>query len=246
MRRYGLIGYPLGHSFSREFFMNKFSNEGIEAVYDNFQIESIELFPGIIEKYPDLHGLNVTLPYKKSVIRYLDDIDEKALNAGAVNVISIKKRSNQRILKGHNTDIDGFILSLRNIIESNRGRALILGTGGASKAVQAGLDEIGMAYSVVSRERLKGDMTYNDLNSNIMRNISLVINTTPLGMYPNTEKAPGIPYEYLVDNCILFDLVYNPEESLFLKKGKERGCRIKNGREMLIIQAEKAWDIWNE
>jgi len=246
MRRFGLIGYPLGHSFSKEYFMNKFSDEGIDAVYDNFQIESVDYLPGVIQKYPDLHGLNVTLPYKTSVIKYLDSVDSKALYAGAVNVISITVVNNQRKLKGYNTDIDGFTLSLQAVPGSIAGRALVLGTGGGSKAVQAGLNEIGIEYSLVSRDRSRGDMIYSDLTGDIMRTIGLVVNTTPLGMYPEIQNAPEIPYEYLDEHCILFDLVYNPEESLFLKKGREMGCRTKNGKEMLIIQAEKAWEIWNK
>jgi len=245
MKRYGIIGYPLGHSFSRDYFMNKFSNEGIEAIYENHPLESIDEFSDLIEQYPDLVGLNVTLPHKLSVMRYLDNIDEKALHAGAVNVISIVKKGKMKLLKGYNTDIDGFVLSLKPLLDRNIHKALVLGTGGASRAVQTGLDEIGLTFSVVSRDRTKASLSYADLTGELISNCQLIINATPLGMYPDTENAPDIPYDSLTPGSILFDLVYNPEETLFLRLGQERGCRIKNGMEMLHIQAEKAWKIWN-
>ncbi len=244
MRRYGLIGYPLEHSFSQDFFATKFRKERIDAIYDNFPLKILDDFPGLIEQYPDLEGLNVTLPYKSLVMKYLDDIDKRALHAGAVNVISIIRKGSSRILKGYNTDIDGFVLSLKPLLDREIKKALILGTGGASRAVQAGLDDIGIDYSVVSRDKTKAEMTYQDLTDDIIRNCQLLINTTPLGMFPNTENAPDIRYDSLTEDCILYDLVYNPEKSLFLRLGQERGCRIKNGMEMLLIQAEKAWKIW--
>lgn len=245
MRRYGLIGYPLHHSFSKDYFSRKFANEGVNAVYDNFPLKHISGLPGLIDKYPDLHGLNVTHPYKTLIIEYLDDIDGKASDVGAVNVISITGKGMNRSLKGFNTDIHGFILSLKPLIGRRISRALVLGTGGASRAVQTGLDYLGVKYSVVSRDETKGDYTYTDISGEIIRNYKLIINATPLGMYPDTDSAPDIPYESLTGDTILFDLVYNPETSRFLMQGQEKGCRIKNGKEMLLIQAEKAWEIWN-
>ncbi len=245
MERYGIIGYPLGHSFSRDYFMDKFSKEGIDAMYENFPLATIDKFPALIEKYPDLVGLNVTLPHKLSVMKYLDEIDEKALHAGAVNVISIVMKDNMKLFKGYNTDIDGFVLSLKPMLDRNVRKALVLGTGGASRAVRTGLEELGITFSVVSRDRSKADLSYQELTGELIRNCQLIINATPLGMYPGTENAPDIPYDSLTPGSILYDLVYNPEESLFLRLGRERGCRIKNGLEMLYIQAEKAWEIWN-
>jgi len=246
MIRYGLIGYPLEHSFSRDYFTKKFKRERINAVYNNFPVKSLDKLPGILKEYPDLAGLNVTLPYKSSIIKYLDDIEPRAMKAGAVNVISISGEGRKKTLCGYITDIDGFILSLKPLLNTDIEFALVLGTGGASKAVQAGLDEMGIAYIVVSRDSSKADMTYLDLTGDLIKKCGLLINATPLGMFPETDKAPDIPYDSLGSKCILFDLVYNPERSLFLRLGKERGCHVKNGLEMLFIQAEKAWDIWKE
>lgn len=245
MRRYGLIGYPLEHSFSKDYFTAKFKREKIDAVYENFSIKSVDEVPSLVKQYPDLKGLNVTLPYKMTVRKHLDLIDERALRVGAVNVINIIIKAGRRILEGYNTDVDGFILSLKPLIDREIKNALVLGTGGASRAVQAGLDDLGIRYSLVSRDRTKTGLTYNDLTDEMMSSCQLLINATPLGMFPNTESAPDIPYGSLRENCILYDLVYNPDRSLFLRLGQERGCRIKNGREMLLIQAEKAWEIWN-
>ncbi len=245
MRRYGLIGYPLHHSFSQDYFTKKFSNEEVNAVYDNFPLKNIDKVRDLINKYPDLHGLNVTHPYKTLIMKYLDDIDGKATDVGAVNVVSITGKGVKRALLGFNTDIDGFVLSLKPLIGNNMPKALVLGTGGASRAVQTGLDYLGIEYSVVSRYKPKADFIYTDITGDIIKNHQLIINATPLGMYPDTGSAPDIPYESLASDSILFDLVYNPEKSLFLKRGQERGCRIKNGMEMLCIQAEKAWEIWN-
>lgn len=244
MKRYGLIGYPLEHSFSQSYFMNKFRKEGLDAIYDNFPLETIDKFPVLIEQYPDLAGLNVTLPYKSAVMKYLDDVDNKALHAGAVNVVSVISEGNRKILKGYNTDIDGFVLSLKPMLHRKIRKVLILGTGGASRAVQAGLDDMGIKYFVVSRDKSRADLTYAALTGELISNCQLIINATPLGMFPDTENAPDIPYGSLTHDCILYDLVYNPEKSLFLRLGQEKGCRIKNGLEMLHIQAERAWEIW--
>jgi shikimate dehydrogenase len=244
MERYGLIGYTLEHSFSRDYFMKKFRKEGLDAIYDNFPLKTVDEFPELVERYPDLIGLNVTLPYKSAVMKYLDDIDEKALQAGAVNVISVFNKGNRKILEGYNTDIDGFILSLKPMLDRKIQKAIVLGTGGASRAVRAGLDDMGIIYSVVSRDRSRADLSYKELTDELISNCELIINATPVGMFPDTENAPDIPYGSLTPGCILYDLVYNPEQSLFLSLGQERGCRIKNGLEMLYIQADKAWEIW--
>ncbi|MDT8400902.1 MAG: shikimate dehydrogenase [Bacteroidales bacterium] len=245
MKRYGLIGYPLQHSFSENYFMNKFRKEKVDAVYNNFPLKTIDEFPGLIKKYPDLKGLNVTHPYKASIINYIDDIDRPALQANAVNVIHINRKGSKLTMKGFNTDIDGFVLSLKPLLDRTVTGALVLGTGGASRAVQAGLRMLGIDYSLVSRDKVKADLDYTDLTGESIINYRLIINATPLGMYPDTTGVPELPYESLHPGSILFDLVYNPPESLFLRRGKERGCTIKNGLEMLHIQAEKTWEIWN-
>lgn len=245
MRRYGLIGYPLGHSFSRDYFMEKFRKEGIDAVYNNIPLKDLSGFRELPEHYGGLEGLNITIPYKSKVIDLLDELDGKAAEAGAVNVVKITAKDGRWLFKGYNTDIDGFVISLRPLLDEREGRALVLGTGGASRAVRAGLDEVGMEYAVVSRQRAKADYTYSDITAAVLKTYRLIVNTSPAGMHPYADEAPGLPYHALDSNHILYDLVYNPPETLFLKKGRERGCLIKNGIEMLHIQADKAWDIWN-
>jgi len=244
MRRYGLIGYPLQHSFSEGYFTSKFRKEKMDAVYNSFPLKSIGELPDLLDQHPDLAGLNVTHPYKTAVMAYLDDLDELSGDVGAVNVIRISRQGDNSLLKGFNTDVDGFVLSLKGLLGTGVGNALVLGTGGASLAVQKGLDILGIKHRLVSRQKGKADLSYGDLAADLIRDCRLIINTTPLGMYPETENAPDIPYEALEPGCILFDLVYNPEKSLFLRKGQERGCLVKNGMEMLHIQAEKAWEIW--
>jgi len=244
MRRYGLIGYPLQHSFSEQFFNNKFGKEDANAVYNNFPLKTIDELPGLLNQYPDLAGLNVTHPYKTTVRDYLDEMDEQAEDIGAVNVIRVTRQGNNSMLKGFNTDVDGFVLSLKTVLHTGVSNALVLGTGGASRAVQKGLDILGIGHTVVSRQKDKADLCYSELTADLIRSCHLIVNATPLGMYPGTGTAPDIPYEALELGCILFDLVYNPERSLFLSKGQERGCLVKNGMEMLHIQAEKAWEIW--
>lgn len=245
MKRYGLVGYPLGHSFSKDYFMNKFRKEGIEAVYDNYPLKDLSGFRELPGLYPGLAGLNITIPYKSGVIEHLDELDTKAADAGAVNVVKISSIGGNWFFKGYNTDIDGFVLSLLPLLGDRRGKALVLGTGGGSLAVQAGLEELGMEYSVVSRHSEKATYTYSDITSDVLKAHRLIVNASPAGMYPDTDVAPGLPYHALGSNHILYDLVYNPEVTLFLKKGKDRECITKNGMEMLYIQAEKAWEIWN-
>lgn len=240
---YGIIGYPLTHSFSKHYFTEKFEKEGLRHCrYELFPIAEIGLLPEILKNNPTLRGLNVTIPYKQAVLPFLDELGEGIAALGAVNVIDI---SNGK-LTGYNTDIDGFEQSLRNALGTERPQAaLVLGTGGASKAVQFVLSKMEIPFHIVSRNE-ESDFTYDQLTPEIMFAHRLIVNTTPLGMSPNTETCPKIPYEAISQRHLLFDLVYNPEETQFLKKGRLQGSQIQNGLEMLHIQAEKAWAIWNK
>jgi shikimate dehydrogenase len=243
MKTYGLIGYPLTHSFSKKFFTEKFQREGIkDCKYEIFEIKEVSELPELIKSNPDIVGLNVTIPHKETVIRYLDELDEPVKKIKAVNVIKIKDGK----LIGYNSDIDGFRLSLQKFLpEGFKGDALVLGSGGSAKAVKAALESMKIRFTTVSRNRTAHAYAYEDLNKKYMDDHPLIINTTPLGMYPNVDDCPPFPFEYISSNHLLFDLVYNPEETLFMKKGIERGARTKNGLEMLHLQAEKAWEIWN-
>ncbi len=239
--RYGLIGFPLSHSFSENYFANKFEKEGIaDHQYDLFSLKSIEEIIDILGTIENLKGLNVTIPYKEKVISYLYDISKKAAEVGAVNTIKIVDGK----LIGYNTDVDGFEISLLKFLDRKKVKALVLGTGGASKAIQYVLRKNKIEYKVVSRDLLKGDLIYKNLNAKVFDNHHLILNTTPLGTFPKKEFCPKIPYEFLTSEHYLYDLVYNPEKTLFLQRGEERGAKIKNGLEMLELQAEKAWEIW--
>ena len=244
---YGLIGFPLGHSFSKGYFDKKFRREGNKnSIYTNFSLENIEQFPDLIKSNPGLAGLNVTIPYKESVIPYLNEIDMEAAEIGAVNTIKFVKDSGKVKLIGYNTDIVGFNKSLLNFWNNSGGNAMVLGSGGASKAVLYVLNALGMKVVVVSRSKSgKGFINYNDIAPDLIKDNKLIINTTPLGMYPHTENAPDIPYEYITNDHYLFDLIYNPDETKFLKMGKMQGAHILNGLNMLVEQAEKSWEIWN-
>lgn len=246
-RLYGLIGYPLGHSFSKDFFNNKFLSEGIDAEYMNFEIEDIHELKTILRAYPNLCGLNVTLPHKVDVIPLLDSITANARNIGAVNVIKFKKgRFNRLHLEGHNSDITGFKESIAPLLNESHQKALILGTGGASKAIYHGLKQLGVEPLYVSRTPKKETITYTDITEEMMKEYTVIVNTTPLGMYPNTHSCPAIPYEYISSQHILYDLLYNPDETLFMKKGKEHNATVKNGLEMLLLQAFASWEIWSK
>ena len=239
-KKFGLIGYPLSHSFSKQYFTEKFQRENIKnAEYINFPIENIE---EIVEVYDEnLQGLNVTIPYKELVIEYIDELEDSAAAIGAVNCIKIK--DGKKI--GYNTDLFGFRESLKKLIGDRPVKALILGTGGASKAVSFALKQLKIDYTFVSRRKKMEWLTYSELNSTIMNEYQLIINTTPTGMFPNEEECPDIPYDMLTPNHILYDLLYNPAETTFMKKGSEKGATTKNGYEMLVLQAEKNWEIWN-
>lgn len=247
MQKYGLIGYPLGHSFSKDYFNQKFESEKIDAEYVNFSIPDIKEFKNVLKENPDLCGLNVTLPYKTQVMQYLDEIDEDAKQIGAVNVIKFTKGLFGKLkLKGYNTDIIGFKRSIEPLLRENHTKALILGTGGASKAVFHGLKQLGIEASFVSRHPADEVITYADITPAILKEYKIIVNTTPLGMFPNINECPDIPYDQLTPTHLLYDLLYNPDETLFMKKGKQKGATVKNGLEMLLLQAFAGWEIWNK
>lgn len=246
MKLFGLIGYPLGHSFSEKFFTEKFQKENIHACYKLFPIENIQLFHEILEKNPTIEGLNVTIPYKEQIVPYLDELNKTAAEIGAVNVIKIKKDVNQVKLIGYNSDIIGFEQSIRPLLTEHHKKALILGTGGASKGVAYVLKKLNIDYTFVSRNKNVDCFTYEELNKEIINSHTLIVNCSPIGTYPNTEVCPNIPYEGLSKQHLLYDLIYNPEKTLFLKKGEMEGATIKNGLEMLHKQAISAWEIWNQ
>jgi shikimate dehydrogenase len=243
-KKFGLVGKELSHSFSKKYFDEKFSKTLFEdCSYHNFEIASIEDFPNLIKANPDLNGLNVTIPYKESIIPFLDAVSEKASLIGAVNVIRFTKKGKW---KGYNSDWYGFKKSIEPLLQPHHKKALILGTGGASKAVAFALNKLGIFYSFVSRENKENTIDYNFINATTFDNYQIVINCTPLGTSPNIKECPPIPYEFFTDKHLAFDLVYNPEETKFLKKAKKKGAITKNGYEMLVFQAEKAWNIWNK
>lgn len=246
MQQYGLVGYPLKHSFSQRFFTDKFQKEQIDAVYRNFEIADIALLPGIIRENPDLSGLNVTIPYKEVVMPYLDNISPDAAAIGAINVIKIEWTDGKPYLIGYNSDVIGFQHSISPLLNPQiHHKALILGTGGASKAVRQGLLNLGIEATYVSRKRKDNVLAYEDLSGQVMREHTVIVNCTPLGTFPDVDAAPDIPYNLLTTNHLLYDLVYNPAETKFLRLGKEQGATVKNGYEMLELQALAAWDIWN-
>lgn len=248
MQKYGLIGYPLKHSFSIGYFNEKFEAENIDAQYVNFEIPDIRDFMEVIEENPNLCGLNVTIPYKEQVIPYLDELDKDTAKIGAVNVIKIIRLPKGKVkLVGYNSDIVGFTQSIEPLLQPHHTKALILGTGGASKAVFHGLDNLGIKATFVSRTKKSDDiLTYRELTPEIMQEYTVIVNTTPLGMYPKVDFCPDIPYDQLTPNHLLYDLLYNPNETLFMKKGKEKGAVVKNGLEMLLLQAFASWEIWNK
>jgi len=240
LRKFGLIGYPLTHSFSPKYFSKKFETEGIDdSQYDLYEIPSISDVKSLLSG--DILGINVTIPYKEVVIPYLDELDEEAADIGAINTIKITDEG----IKGYNTDIYGFEHALYELIGEAKPKAsLILGTGGASKAVKYVFDKINIAYQTVSRN--SGDLLYQDLNESIFNEHQLIVNTTPLGTYPNIESKPDLPYEFLTADHFLFDLTYNPSITAFMKEGQLRGAKTLNGLRMLELQAEKSWEIWNQ
>lgn len=246
MDKYGLIGYPLGHSFSKNFFNQKFAEEKIDAQYLNFEIPNIKDLKDVLSRNPELKGLNVTLPYKEQVIPYLDNLDETAKMIGAVNVIKFSKGLfGKTKLIGFNSDIIGFQQSIQPMLDDSHRKALVLGTGGASKAVYFGLKQLGVEPMFVSRyPKTDNCIAYGDITSSLMEEYTVIVNATPLGMYPNIDTCPDIPYSQVTDKHVLYDLIYNPDETLFMRKGKEKGAAVKNGLEMLLLQAFASWNIW--
>jgi len=248
MKTFGLIGYPLSKSFSQKYFTEKFEAEEIKARYLNFSIASIDEFPELIAHHPYIGGLNVTIPYKEKVIQYLDDLDPISKEVGAVNVIKFDwSNPSKPKLTGYNSDIIGFTESIKPLLKPHHKKALVLGTGGAAKAVGYALKSLNIDYKLVSRTpEGENQISYHSLNESIIKENTVIINTTPLGMYGNQEAKPEIPYHYCSSEHLFYDLVYNPEVTAFLAAGQKHGASIKNGLEMLHLQAEAAWEIWNK
>ena len=245
MDSYGLIGFPLKHSRSKDYFNNKFSAEGIDAGYINFEITSIKELKSIIKNNPQLKGLNVTIPYKEQVIPYLDKISENARLIGAVNVIKIERKKKTIKLTGYNSDIIGFKQSIEPLLQPHHRHALILGTGGSAKAVFLGLKQLGIVSNFVSRRKSQNQiLTYSELSPEVIETNTVIVNCTPVGMWPEIDDCPAIPYHLLTGKHLLYDLLYNPEETLFMKKGEEKGAVVKNGLEMLLLQAFASWNFW--
>ena len=245
MDKYGLIGYPLGHSFSVNYFNQKFADEGINAKYINFEIPTVEQIIEVVSANPELKGLNVTIPYKERVIEYLDQLSPEARAIGAVNVIRVTHDGGKIHMKGFNSDVIGFTQSIEPMLENYHKKALVLGTGGASKAICYGLKSLGLETVCVSRYERPETICYKDITSEVVQEYNVIVNCTPVGMFPKTNQCPQLPYEALTDRNILYDLIYNPNETLFMKKGAERGAQVKNGLEMLLLQAFASWEMWN-
>jgi len=245
MKQFGLIGFPLLHSFSKKFFTEKFKNESIDAQYNLFELKNISDFPFLIEDN-QLEGLNVTIPYKQKVIQFLDELDDTAAEVGAVNVIKFIRSEKKLVLKGFNSDVIGFQNSIKPFLNHSQTNALILGTGGASKAVDFVLRRNGIETTFVSRTKNSNNLTYSDLTKDILEKNLIIVNTTPVGTYPHADECPEIPYDFITDHHFLYDLVYNPAETQFLNKGRAKGAIGLNGESMLFGQAEAAWKIWNE
>lgn len=247
MKRFGLIGYPLGHSFSRSYFSEKFKKLGLtDHQYDLFEMEYLKDFPMLWDRNRDLVGVNVTVPYKETVIPFLDRLDSSGHKVGAVNVV---KREQDQLI-GYNSDFYGFKVSIQNYFQDKEmvKSALVLGSGGASKAVEAVLIDLDIDYYIVSRLADKGDYTYQDLKNDpsLVREVQMIINSTPLGMHPKIDSCPSIPFGALHADQYIYDLVYNPEETTLMKEARKRGARTKNGLEMLYLQADRAWEIWSQ
>lgn len=245
MKKYGLIGYPLGHSFSMGYFNEKFKNEAINAVYENFEIPDIQDITTVIGSNPDLAGFNVTIPYKEKVMDYLDYIAPEAAEIGAVNVVKLTHNGERAVLKGFNSDVVGFVNSIKPLLRPLHKKALVLGTGGASKAVEYGLRKLGLETVKVSRTEKDNTITYGQVTPELLSEYKVIVNCTPCGMAPHFDECPNLPYDSIDDSFLLYDLIYNPEETLFLRKGKEKDATVKSGLEMLLLQAEQGWNIWN-
>jgi len=245
MDKYGLIGYPLGHSFSISYHNQRFADEGINAKYVNFEIASIDELAEVLGSNPELKGLNVTIPYKEKVMEFLDYISPEARAIGAVNVIKVIHEGKDIILKGYNSDVIGFTQSIEPMLEEFHKKALILGTGGASKAINYGLKALGLETVYVSRYERPDTIQYDKITPDVVREYNVIVNCTPVGMYPHSDECPKLPYEAMDERNILYDLIYNPDETLFMKRGAQYGAQTKNGLEMLLLQAFASWEFWN-
>lgn len=242
--KYGLIGYPLGHSFSRQYHNERFERENIAAVYDNYELPDISLLPELVARETALRGLNVTIPYKQSVMTYLDAIDNVAQRVGAVNVIKIERDNNRVRMVGYNSDYMGFRNSLIPLLQPHHRRALVLGTGGASKAVCAALHDLNIATTLVSRTQGEGKISYEELSPEVMEAHTLIVNATPLGMYPRVTDCAPIPYTHITPRHLCYDVVYNPQQTAFMQRCALQGATVCNGLQMLYGQADAAWEIW--
>ncbi|MCX2839813.1 shikimate dehydrogenase [Salinimicrobium sp. MT39] len=242
MRKFGLVGRNISYSFSRKYFSEKFTSEGINATYENFDLQDIKQFPEVLDKNPELKGLNVTIPYKEVIFPFLDSLDETAQQIGAVNTIKVERNGS---LTGYNTDYFGFSEALKPFLKLHHKKALILGTGGASKAVNYALNSLDIKTRLVSRSPSKNAISYQQLSEEILEEHTVIINTTPLGTHPKVEEYPPLPVNYLSSRHLLFDLIYNPPQTALMKLAAARGATVLNGEKMLELQALKAWEIWN-
>lgn len=243
---YGLIGHPLGHSFSAAFFAQKFATEGIDASYHNFDIATIDEVENILSTHPRLRGFNVTIPYKQAILPYLDTVSSEAQEIGAVNVVKVVyDDEGKRSLHGFNSDVVGFIRSIAPLLQPHHTKALVLGTGGASRAIVYGLKQLGISATLVSRRPCEGQLTYADIDAQVLQAHTVVINCSPIGMHPHVDEAPALPYELLSERHLCYDLVYNPATTAFMQRSAAQGATVKNGLEMLHLQALAAWEVWN-
>lgn len=246
MNTYGLLGYPLGHSFSRKFFLDKFQGENIKASFENFELADAKDILPIVENQEHIKGFAITLPHKENIIPLLHQVDAAIDSIGAVNCVRVERIDGQLMLKGYNTDVIGFEESFKEHLTTQHKKALVLGTGGASKAVVYVLNRLGITPIMVSRTKTESTLSYADITPELMKDIQVVVNTTPLGMHPKVEACPDLPYDEVTKQHYFYDLVYNPEETLFLAKAKAQGATIKCGMDMLELQAEANWHIWNQ
>ena len=245
MDKYGLIGYPLGHSFSISYFNEKFENEHINAEYINFEMPSIDDFLEVLAMNPELKGLNVTIPYKEKVMQFLDQVSPEARAIGAVNVIKVETKGGKTQLLGFNSDVIGFTESIKPMLMPYHKKALVLGTGGASKAIAYSLKQLGVDPVFVSRYQRPGTIQYETITPEVVKEYNVIVNCTPCGMFPHSDQCPNLPYEAMDNHTILYDLIYNPDKTLFMRKGAKYGAKVKNGLEMLLLQAFASWEFWN-
>lgn len=246
MDKYGIIGHPLGHSFSPGFFNEKFAGEGIDAVYERYDLPQIDALREVLDTNPELRGLNVTIPYKQQIMPYLDELSDEARAIGAVNVVSVRRQGSRVRLKGYNSDVLGFTRSIEPLLESHHKKALVLGTGGASQAIDYGLRQLGLETVKVSRYERPGTIRYEQVTPDVVHEYNVIVNCTPVGMFPNTESCPPLPYAAMDGHVLLYDLIYNPDETMFMRQGREHGAIVKNGLEMLLLQAYASWDFWQQ